>query len=24
MEVKERIVQDKGLDHTLKILEEGY
>ncbi|MFV0243174.1 MAG: cytochrome P450, partial [Lacrimispora sphenoides] len=24
MEVKERIVQDKGLDHTLKLLEEGY
>lgn len=24
MEVKERIVQDKGLDHTLNILEEGY
>lgn len=24
MEVKERIVQDKGLDHTLKLLDEGY
>lgn len=24
MEVKERIVQEKGLDHTLNILEEGY
>ena len=24
MEVKERIVQDKGVDHTLKLLEEGY
>lgn len=24
MEVKEKIVQDKGLDHTLKLMEEGY
>nr|WP_314460203.1 cytochrome P450 [uncultured Clostridium sp.] len=24
MEVKERIVQDKGVDHTLKLLDEGY
>ncbi|WP_434084543.1 hypothetical protein [Lacrimispora xylanisolvens] len=24
MEVKEKIVQEKGFDHTLKLLEEGY